>query len=173
MLCRRKTLTEMILKCLYEGPEIFHHYYTLKRAVYPDYYQIQKALKKKINHKKFVQTLGYLRREGFIRTKIRKEKRIFLLTSKGFNRVFESNLKYIDLKKRNDGKCQMVMVIFDIPEDYRKIRNKFRSVLKSLGYKQLQKSVWISPYDVLKETKEMIKFYKIKNYTKLFLVKTI
>ncbi|MEK7107065.1 MAG: CRISPR-associated endonuclease Cas2, partial [Patescibacteria group bacterium] len=39
------------------------------------------------------------------------------------------------------------MVIFDIPERYRKIRDKLRATLQSYGFRQLQESVWIFPYD--------------------------
>ena len=39
------------------------------------------------------------------------------------------------------------MIIFDIPERYRKTRDKLRWMLKSLGFYQLQGSVWVYPYD--------------------------
>ncbi|MDO8553004.1 MAG: CRISPR-associated endonuclease Cas2 [bacterium] len=39
------------------------------------------------------------------------------------------------------------MVIFDIPERYRNIRDKLRVTLQSYGFHQLQQSVWIFPYD--------------------------
>ncbi|MDP3645490.1 MAG: hypothetical protein Q8R25_00175 [bacterium] len=39
------------------------------------------------------------------------------------------------------------MVVFDIPEKYRKTRDQLRITLRSLGFVQLQASVWIYPYD--------------------------
>lgn len=43
-----------------------------------------------------------------------------------------------------DGKWRMVM--FDIPEDKRKLRNILRFHLKKVGFLQIQGSVWIYPY---------------------------
>lgn len=39
------------------------------------------------------------------------------------------------------------MVVFDIPEKYRRLRNQVRAILKRAGFKQLQQSVWIFPYE--------------------------
>lgn len=39
------------------------------------------------------------------------------------------------------------MIVFDIPERYRKTRDKLRITLRSYGFRQLQESVWIFPYD--------------------------
>ena len=39
------------------------------------------------------------------------------------------------------------MIVFDIPEKYRKIRDRLRITLKSYGFCQLQESVWVFPYD--------------------------
>lgn len=39
------------------------------------------------------------------------------------------------------------MIIFDIPERYRNVRDKLRATLQSYGFRQLQASVWIFPYD--------------------------
>ncbi len=39
------------------------------------------------------------------------------------------------------------MLIFDIPEKRKKIRNKVRLILKKMGFKRLQNSVWVIPYD--------------------------
>ena len=48
-------------------------------------------------------------------------------------------------KKRWDKRWRMV--VFDIPEKYRKTRDRLRSTLRSLGFIQLQASVWVYPYD--------------------------
>lgn len=47
--------------------------------------------------------------------------------------------------KRWDGKWRIVS--FDIPEKKRRIRNQIRNELKAIGFVELQKSVWIYPYD--------------------------
>jgi len=52
-----------------------------------------------------------------------------------------------------------LMVIFDIPEDSAHIRRELRFVLIQLGFKQIQRSVWMSDRDhrqLLKETIEVL-----------------
>lgn len=39
------------------------------------------------------------------------------------------------------------IVVFDIPEKYRVLRNQVRGILKRAGFVQLQQSVWIFPHD--------------------------
>jgi len=47
--------------------------------------------------------------------------------------------------KKWDG--QWRVVIFDIPESRRGVRNKLRTMMTEIGFKQLQASVWAFPYD--------------------------
>lgn len=54
-----------------------------------------------------------------------------------------------------DGKWRIV--IFDIPEERRIIRNLFRRNLKKWGFKQLQKSVWISKSNFYSKIVDYIK----------------
>lgn len=51
------------------------------------------------------------------------------------------------LKKRAPWDRRWRMVVFDIPEKYRRLRNQVRGILKRAGFKQLQQSVWIFPYE--------------------------
>ena len=57
-------------------------------------------------------------------------------------------------KGRWDGKWRVV--VFDIPEKYRHLRNNVRSILKRAGFVQLQQSVWVFPFDC-EELTELIK----------------
>ncbi len=57
--------------------------------------------------------------------------------------------------KKWDGKWRIVF--FDIPEPERVIRDKIRRLLKELGFKGVQRSVWISPLPVNKKVKEIKK----------------
>ncbi len=74
-------------------------------------------------------------------------------------------------KRRPDGKWQMV--IFDIPEKKRVLRDIFRENLQILGYKILQQSVWVCPYEISKETEGIIRQYSLDPYVKLFLIEEI
>lgn len=65
------------------------------------------------------------------------------------------------------------MIIFDVPEEVRKKRDYLRAGLKRLKYQKLQKSIWVCPYDVLKETQELIEYLKLEQFVKLLLVEEI
>ena len=66
--------------------------------------------------------------------------------------------------KERDGVWKMV--IFDIPETKRQIRNVLRSKLVSLGFKKWQNSIWMSPYtiapEIEEELNELAKHYFIR-----------
>ncbi|MFZ1248849.1 MAG: CRISPR-associated endonuclease Cas2 [Candidatus Saccharimonadales bacterium] len=42
---------------------------------------------------------------------------------------------------------QWRLVLFDIPEDHKRVRRLFTDKLKQLGYKYLQQSVWVHPFE--------------------------
>lgn len=102
--------------------------------------------------------------------------------------------KMVDIKENNDGSCTIVLtrngkdkaltykldemkinqplkwdgqwriVLFDIPENQRKIRDAFRYHLKQLGFYEFQKSVFVHPYDCKDEIDYLIEFYNARKY---------
>lgn len=60
------------------------------------------------------------------------------------------------------------LVIFDIPEDIRKVRWAFRDLLKRAEFYQVQKSVWESDREVVEEIRELVKALKIDKYVKVY-----
>ncbi len=71
-----------------------------------------------------------------------------ILTSKGKKIAQEYLLEDIKLIKKQtvwDNKWRMVM--FDIPEKKKRIRNLIRFHLKRIGFTQIQGSVWIYPFE--------------------------
>lgn len=65
------------------------------------------------------------------------------------------------------------VVIFDIPEKERKTRDFLRRKLVDLGFGELQKSVYISPLDVLRDLKEMLENYGLYGKVIVFEAKDI
>lgn len=132
-------------------------------------------LRKKYERKKaktnFSQFVYYLKKKGYIKIKSLEGKRGIILTKKGAGKALETKFKIEKKKKRKDGKW--IMLMFDIPEKQRKIRDLFRSNLYFLGFKMLQQSVWICPYDVLEEVDKIVREKSLDAYIKLFLVEEI
>ena len=127
--------------------------------------------KKEKERKNFYKLIQKLRDNGYIKTLKIKGQKAATLTPKGIEKLFRVELKLIDKKKRKDRRWQMVL--FDIPENRRKHRDRFRSALQYLGYKKLQKSIWVCQYDVEKETKELIKRYNLRPFVEILLVEKI
>ncbi len=65
------------------------------------------------------------------------------------------------------------IVVFDIPEEHKKIRSQIRWYLKQWEFKQLQKSVWVSKVDIVLELEEFVRDAKIANWVKVFEAKEI
>lgn len=144
---------------------------TIKEAFYPDLYQLRREYEKRARRKDFTKLISYLKKKGLLKVKKLKEKKALIVTSKGEEKILKIRNKLImsvPKKKRKDGKW--IMVAFDIPEKRKGTRNYFRGKLEELGFQKFQKSIWITPFDVLKEIKEMIQNLRMEKNVKIFLV---
>lgn len=91
--------------------------------------------------------LSKLIEDGSIRRVEKNGKLFFELTGKGQKKLGDL-YRYQRLVKRPkkwDGKWRIVS--FDVYEKRRDVRDKLRYTLKSIGFLQLHKSIWIYPYD--------------------------
>lgn len=102
------------------------------------------------------QAFKRLREDGFIEQVKLKDDVIIKLTQNGRELINDGS------KENWDGKWRIV--VFDIPEQKRIIRNLFRRNLKKWGFKHLQKSVWISKRDVFEKLNSYIKDLGIENW---------
>ena len=126
------------------------------------------------NKQQFNKLIYNLKRNNYIKIKSLKGKQAIVLTGRGVDKALKARFKIEglqDRKKRKDGKW--IMITFDIPQKHNKARNLLRSILKNLGYKMFQKSAWITPYDVSEKTEELLQFYNLEKYVKVFLIEEI
>lgn len=116
-----------------------------------------------LNYSHLYKTVRELRIKGYIETP-KDGRKIFLkLTDKGKQEVV---LKKILEDDSWDGKWRIV--IFDIPEKHRHIRDTFRNQLREFQFKRLQKSVWVGKKNVTKELKDFVKQVDISDWVKIF-----
>ena len=144
---------------------------TMKEVCCPDLYELKKQYKKRETKQKFSQLICYLKKRGYVKIKNLEQNKGIILTKKGAEKVLKAKLKVKNGIKRSDGKWQMI--IFDIPEKKRQLRDLLRDNLRILNYKILQQSIWICPYDVQKETEFILRKHSIDPYVKLFLIEEI
>ncbi len=83
------------------------------------------------------------------------------ITKQGMTRALTYRLDALNLKipQKWDGKWRIV--IFDIPNKYRRVRDLFRMRLKQLGLFQLQESIYVSPYKCFSETEFLRELYGV------------
>jgi DNA-binding transcriptional regulator PaaX len=65
------------------------------------------------------------------------------------------------------------MIIFDIPEQRREIRDFLRTKLKQLGFKKWQNSIWITPYALPSELVKELRQLSDKFFIRLIIVESI
>lgn len=110
--------------------------------------------------------LRNLKRSDLIKaiTKTKDGKYNIELTEKGKIKAIEySLLRKLKIKnKKWDGKWRML--IFDVPERQRNGRNALRWKIKRLGFYELQKSVFVIPFECKKEIDFVVNFFDLKPY---------
>jgi DNA-binding transcriptional regulator PaaX len=117
-----------------------------------------------IDRKQLYQILKRLQMEGLVKI-IKHAANIekIHLDEKGKKRWLQYQLNDLQLKslKRWDKKWRIVL--FDIPESKRKIRDALRKKLKNLGFLEFQKSVFIYPFSCKDEINFIINFFNIED----------
>src|SRR3989344_6121250 len=101
-----------------------------------------------------------------------KDKTITLvLTENGKEKILIYDLDSIKLQQQDKWDGLWRIVIFDVPERFKKGRNALSSKLKQLGLHPLQKSVFIYPYECKDEIDFIVEFFKLKPYVRFILAK--
>lgn len=86
--------------------------------------------------------------------KVLKDGKVYLrLTSIGKTKIYRD---FPILKLTRKWNKHWAIVVFDIEEKAKLVRNRFRKKLRSLGFGMLQKSIWISPLSMGEDMKEVI-----------------
>ena len=75
------------------------------------------------------------------------EDKFIRLTAKGEAKLRQLEKHNYKLEKPRRWDKKWRVLIFDVPEKRRGIRDKVRNTITSVGFMKLQKSVWIYPYD--------------------------
>ena len=89
---------------------------------------------------------SHLKRKGLVKFEKVQGKTRMLLTEKGRAKARYAILgNPLPRKKRWDRRWRIL--IFDIPESKRALRDKVRSIVSGFGFVRLQDSVWVFPYD--------------------------
>ncbi|MDP3093200.1 MAG: hypothetical protein Q8N16_00345 [bacterium] len=104
-------------------------------------------------------TFYRLKREGYIDFNIDNHQLYINLTDEGRKKAGRFQIDALEIKKPAKWDKKWRVVIFDIPDLDRIKREAFRGKLKELSFYQLQKSVWVYPYNCCDEIELLREFF--------------
>lgn len=89
-----------------------------------------------------------------------------VLTEFGKNKALEYNIDDIKIKIPSQWDKKWRVVLFDIPEKQRGARDALRTKLKELGFYEMQKSVFVFPFECRNEIDFVIEFFDIRPFVR-------
>ncbi len=93
---------------------------------------------------------------------------IYRFTKNGRNLTKKLLLETLDITSPTRWNKKWRVVIFDVPEKFKKARYALWNQLKSLGFYQLQKSVWVHPFPCEREIKFLCDIFNIRPFVEIF-----
>jgi len=119
------------------------------------------------------QAVRNLRRSKLIVLKEKDGKFFVELTAKGKRKFKEIRIDELKNKTPKDWDGLWRIIIFDIPEGKKLGREALRGKMKELGFCQLQKSVWVFPYECEKEIELLVELFDIDSFVNFIVAKRI
>ncbi|MBI2595069.1 MAG: hypothetical protein HYW38_02330 [Candidatus Colwellbacteria bacterium] len=114
----------------------------------------------------FYSMLSQLKKDGLIQQKNGK----WSTTALG-RKKHQSMLDRLPIKKyESKPDLTLKIIIFDIPEKEKHKRDWLRSRLKGMGFKKLQKSVWVGKFKLPEDFLEDLRDAKLIEYVEIFAV---
>ena len=162
----RNSVVDQLLLQLY-GSIDYGFSYRAKRGFFISQYFDH--WKKEESLKKLKRGISELNKQKFIKKKESYDGSVLIsLTEKGMFRALKIIFINFDKRKEKwDGKWRIIA--FDIPEECRKGRNALRYRFKVGGFYELQKSLFVYPYDCQKEVMALAKLLKLEKYVRFVL----
>ncbi|MFZ2303716.1 MAG: hypothetical protein WAV98_02930 [Minisyncoccia bacterium] len=87
-----------------------------------------------------------------------------VLSKEGKQLALTYNINNMEIKATTqwDGRWRIVM--FDVPEPLKKVRDTLRMHFKNMGFYEFQKSVFVHPYPCAREIEYIVEFYKARKF---------
>lgn len=130
---------------------------------FADWYKKQNRQKRYQIRKTFEQ----LRRKRLIETTEINGEIKMVLSENGKRRTIKYELENMTIPKPKNWDNKWRLIIFDIPEKFKKERRALRIKLEELGFYLLQKSVWLHPYECRNEIDFIVEFFKVSPYVRI------
>lgn len=100
------------------------------------------------------QKLNYAHQQGYLKRFGEAQSPHYQLSRAGEQRLAQLKFQSVEFDPAKwDG--QWRILIFDVPEERRSLRDMIRRLIKQLGMQRLQRSVWLTPVDCHAEFEEL------------------
>lgn len=137
------------------------------------------SVPKEIDRKNVAVTIHRLKKRGFIEERLMEDEICIRLTQKGVEELEKRKRKREENRLLNrkpteekwDGYFRVV--VFDIPENNKRIRNVLRQTLKVLEFNPLQKSVWVSKRNYTEEFRRWVRDLRLSQFVLIFETKDL
>ena len=128
---------------------------------------------REIERKKLLRTMREFHNDRLINYKEDKDGFVkIILTKEGEKKALKFKLDEMKIKKPAKWDGQWRIVIFDIPERFKKAREALRMKLKELGFLELQKSVLVLPYECEDEINFIVEIFLIRPFVRFVRAKS-
>jgi CRISPR/Cas system-associated endoribonuclease Cas2 len=114
------------------------------------------------NRVKIQNKFYYLKKRGLVNVEYRGNQIYISLTDEGKRRAGKYKIDDLKIKTAENWDKKWRVLIFDVEENYRIKREALRGKIKELGLYQLQKSVWVCPYEFKKEMSILRDFFGLE-----------
>lgn len=122
-----------------------------------------------INRQKLYRNIKVLEKQKMIRYAQKGKWWSVELTEKGKKYAEKIGFDKLSISSPENWDRKWRIVIFDIPENKKIVRDALRKKIQDLGFKELQKSVFVHPYPCLDEINIVVKFFKSEEFVKQFI----
>lgn len=96
-----------------------------------------------------------------------------MLSQKGKKLAIRLDLETMKIQKQNNWDGKWRIVLFDIPEKLKKVREAIRFHFRDVGLVEYQKSVLISPYPCEKKIKFISEFYHVRKHIRFIVAQAL
>lgn len=104
-----------------------------------------------------------LQRLRYVEKSVKNDEEVVILTAAGKRRILKYALDELSIEKPKQWDGKWRMIIYDVEEKKKKLRDIFRRALISLGFLKLQESVWVYPYPCEEQVTFLREYYDVGN----------
>lgn len=107
------------------------------------------------------QSLKRLQKQKIVDIVETKDGPVVKITQNGFKKALKYKLDDMQIKRQKSWDKKWRIVVFDIPEERKKVRDEFRGRLKQLGFFPLQESVFVHAFPCFDEIEFLRQIYGV------------